>query len=152
MAVNKKVVQTVDGYSVSAIGANSAAFGVGDFVSYSGGYVTPSTAGVKIEGVSNSTKTFDSDNITVDKDTLSYTKATPSMTVVVEISGGTITQADEGKYYNLTDANTVDGTTESANESYIDTTSAAAVDPVVKYQLRLVDFVSSTSGKFAVVL
>ncbi len=151
MAVNK-IVGQCDDLSRTAVGANSAAFGVGDFVSYSGGYVTPSTAGVKIEGLSNSTKTFDSDNVTVDKDVLSFTKATPSLVVASEISGGTITKADEGKYYNLTDANTVDGTTESANESFIDTTSAAAVDPVVKYQLRLVKYVSSTLGHFAVVL
>jgi len=51
------------------------------------------------------------------------------------ITGGTITQAKVGSYYNLTAAQVVNGASESATVG----------------QLRLDDFISATRGNFTIV-
>jgi hypothetical protein len=49
-----------------------------------------------------------SDNQTVAKATVNYIPKRAKNLYNVTITGGTITQADEGKYYNLSDSETVD--------------------------------------------
>ena len=138
--------------SRAKVALNSAVVTSGDFVSLSGGFVTTASAGTTIVGVSNQTKTYASNNQTVAKDTLSYNVATETTVVRCSITGGTITAADEGKFYNLSTANVVNGTTESAVESYVDTAVGAAVDPVIKFQLKLVRFITATLGEFTIVI
>lgn len=138
--------------SRSKVAANSTIVQSGDFVTLSGGFVSMATGSAKIEGLSNEATTFTSDNQTVAKKELSYTVATPTMLVEVVISGGTITAADEGKYYNLgSDGRTVDGTTETTAPGYVNTTDTSATDPVVMATLRLEKFISSTKGQFSIV-
>lgn len=133
------------------IGANSATINSGDFVTISGGFVTPATTTARIDGLSNEDVTFASDNQTVGLVKCSYTKVSPWMEVEVIISGGTITAADEGKYYALSsNGYTVDGTTESTIAAYVDTVAGTAFDPVIKYPLMLVKYISSTLGVFQV--
>lgn len=119
----------------SKVGKNSTSVVVGDFVTYSSGTYTPATGTAVIAGVSNQTKTYASNNETVAKEVLSITKANETLLVQSEISGGTITVADEGKYYSLVDGNTVDGTTESATTG----------------TLQLVKYVSAILGVFKIV-
>jgi hypothetical protein len=70
----------------------------------------------------------------------------------VEITGGTITVDDEGKFYNLTDADTVNGATESTVPFYVNTSDAGgAIDPVISMQLELVTFKSATLGEFRII-
>ena len=120
--------------SQSKVGTNSAAFAGWDFVQLSGWFVAVAWTSWKIEGIANGTKTFASDNQTVAKEKLSYTKFDDEVTVETSITWGTVTAADEGKYYSLSTQNIVDGTTES-------TTS---------WQLRLVTYVSATKGRFGI--
>lgn len=117
------------------IGGNSVTVADWDFVSKVGGFIVASTTGVDIEWVANGGQTFDSDNQTVGKKKLTYLKADDYMQFKCEIAGGTITQAKEGMYYDLTDKDTVNGTTESASTG----------------QVKLVKFVTATVGIFQVV-
>jgi hypothetical protein len=138
--------------SRAKIALNSTVATSGDFVSLSGGFVTTASAGTPIVGISNQTKTYTASNQTVARETLSYTVATETTVVRCAITGGTITAADEGKFYNLSTANVVNGATESAVESYVDTVATSATDPVVKFQLKLVRFITATLGEFTIVI
>lgn len=110
-----------------------------------------------IAGVAYTQGVFASDNQTVAKKRVEYYPAKSSTVFQygVTISGGTITVADEGKFYNLSDAVTVDGTTENSTTvtgGYTNTSDAgAAQDPLLKFQLKLVKFVTATYGIFEIV-
>lgn len=125
------------------VALNSTAVQNNDFVIYSGGFVTVASAATEIIGVSMQTKTYTSDNQTVAKAVLAYVAKSPEQLFRVAISGGTITAADEGKFYSLTDARTVDGTTEAT--SPYDTNGA-----LVK-NVQLIKFVTATSCDFKIV-
>ena len=132
--MSNKIYKTGRFIWANGIAGNSVAVVDGDFVSKVGGYVVASTAGVDIEGVAAGEQSFAADNQTVAKARVQYIEADANTEFKCEIGGGTITQADEGKYYDLTDKDTVDGTSESASTG----------------QLKLVKFVSSTVGIFTV--
>ena len=134
------------------IGANSVAFTGAFFIKNSSSFADKATAWTRIVWVNLTEATMSSDNQTVAKKEIVFTPANCHNIYEVEITWWTITRVDEWKYYNLTDGDTVDGTTETTTESYIDTTSAAAVDAVVKMQVRLVEFVSATLWRFEIVL
>jgi len=79
-----------------------------------------------------------SDNESVGLVKVSYTIALPNITEIeLEVSGGTITGADVGKYFSLTDKDTVDGTTESSSP--------------VGMQLKMVEFISATKCVFVTI-
>lgn len=135
------------------VAANNADFDSGTPVSIGATGAVPSTAGTTIIGVSVSATIFASDNFTVAKANVIYVPATAGQLYNIAITGGTITIADQGKYYNLTATAIVDGATESAVASYVNTSDAgAAIDSVIKYQVRLERFISSTLGEFSIVL
>lgn len=118
--------------------ANSQTIAQGDFVQKVNGFVQAAGTTWIIDGSANKAITSASDNQTVAKATLTYTKAKPLVTEFrVTITWGTITQADEGKYYNLATSSTVDGTSEAATKQ--------------NSQLRLVKFESATSSIFTIV-
>lgn len=137
--------------TLTGIGDNSMVLDGAFFLQQTSGIVEKATAGVAIIGVNETQATFTSDNETVAKKRVSFVPATADRLYEVEITGGTITVADEGKYYNLTDADTVNGATESIVPFYIDTTSAAAVDAVIALQVKLVKFISATKSVFSIV-
>ena len=132
--MSNKIYKTGRFIGSNGIAGNSVSVVDGDFVSKVGGYVVATTAGVDIEGVAAGAQTFASDNQTVAKKRLQYIEADAYTEFKCEISGWTITQVDEGKYYDLADKDTVDGATESATTG----------------QLKLVKFVSATVGIFTV--
>ena len=128
----KKPARSIGG---TGIAGDSVSVLDGDFVSKVGGFVVASTTGVDIIGCAAGEQTFAADNETVAAAKMSYIATSEQVEVDSDIAGGTITQADEGKYFDLTDKDTVDGTTESATTG----------------QLQLVKFISATVGRFRVV-
>lgn len=141
-------IESYGSFSRSDIAKNSTAVSTGDFVSASAGFVTQATTSGEIIGLSNQTKTYTADNQTVALEKLSYTVKTDETIVRAVVGGAVIANTDEGKFYNLTNAYTVDGTSGTASESV---SPAVPGDVIVKKQLRLVKFVSTTVGDFAIV-
>jgi hypothetical protein len=153
MAISIYEKNTYQKHTRTGVAANSLDLTAGaTFLKISGGFVAQATAPTdRIVGVNQTAALFASDNQTVAKATVDFVPKESDHYYLVAISGGTITQADEGKFYNLASANTVDGTTESTVPYYVDTTAGAAVDPVISMQLELVKFISATSSVFRIV-
>ena len=136
--------------SKSKIWVNSAAVQGWDFVQVSWNFVTVATTSWKIDWVANGTYTFTSDNQTVAMKKMSFTQNSDDLLIESAITWGTITVADEGKFYNLSDARTVDGTTEATTVSTADA-AAVGITPVITMQLQLVKFISATKGVFKII-
>lgn len=119
------------------VAANTVSVETGDFVSFSNGFGIVASLNSIIEGVSNQTKTYASNNETVAKETLSYTAINDTLVVRVAISGGLITAASEGKYFGLLNKDTVNGGTEAVIQGAL--------------QLRMIHFISPTLADFALV-
>jgi len=133
--VRKVNSNTYENGDVSAIGGNSVVFKYRDFVAKTGGFLVLGDVGVDLLGVAKENATMAADNQTVAQARVVYEEQKEQTTWEVVISGGTVTQADEGKYYSLSDEVTVDGTTESVTDG----------------QLQLVKFISATLGLFQIV-
>ena len=148
-----EVLKSYDGEADTGLGGNSVDLTSGPaFVAKASNIVTKATSSSVIAGVSLTQKAFASDNQTVAGLKVEYVPARVDNLYGVTISGGTITVADEGKFYNLTDSVTVDGTTESVTGVYTKTDdSGAAIDPTLNFQLQLVKFVSATYSMFRIV-
>ena len=85
--------------------------------------------------VNNTVKSFASDNETVAKAKVEYAPTKLNKEYIVTITWGTVTSADEGKFYDLTAAsNVVDWTTESATV----------------WQVKLTRFISATRSAFEI--
>ena len=117
------------------VAANSLAAAQGTLLRLNGGFMEAADAGETIEGVSTQKKTFDSDNQTVDQDKVNYKPVRSSDTYFAEITWGTITQADVGKYFDINSSQQVDGTTESTTTG----------------QVKMEEFISATLGVFSIV-
>lgn len=102
--------------STAQIGANSAVFANGDLVALSGGFLIKAidTTVRPLVGVANATKTMASDNQTVGKVRVPYTRIEPHDTRFDFVTSADITQADVGKFYGLTSAGLVDVSTANA--------------------------------------
>lgn len=133
--MSNKIYKTGRAIGSNWIWGNSVSVVDGDFVSKVGWFIVASTTWVDIDWVAAGAQTFASDNQTVAAKRLQYFAANTQTEFICEIAWGTITQVDEGKYYDLTDKDTVDGATESATTG----------------QLKLVKFVTATKGIFRVV-
>lgn len=132
-----KMFRTGKFAGTNGIGWNSVTFKDGDLVSKVGGFIVQSTAGVAIEWMKLGEQTFSANNQTVAKATAEYAKADEYTQYEMVINGGTITQADEWKFYNINSSQEVDLTTENALKSNM--------------QLKLEKFISATKGIFSVV-
>lgn len=126
--------------SASQIAANSAAIANGDLVALSGGFVIKAinTTVRPLVGVANGAITVASDNQTVAKLKVSYTRLEPHDTRIDLVTSADIVQADVGKFYGLTAAGIVDVATASA------TIAAGSV-------VRLERFLSARVGTFIAV-
>lgn len=137
--------------SEAKIATNSLSIVSGDFVSLSSGFVIKATTSGKIEGISKTENTFDSDNQTVAQEKVVYVFADEELRVEAT-ADATITVADVGSYFNINADGTVDVATKSATWEYVNTSDAgAAVDTVIKMQLRLEDVLTSTLWIFSIV-
>ena len=147
-------IWTQDNYaknSEKGVGANSLNLTGKFFLKRTGNIIDKAGASDRVIGVNYTEWVFAADNQTVAKAKVEFEPKETQMTYVVEITGGTVTVDDEGKFYNLTDADTVNGATESTVPYYVDTTAGAAVDAVISLQLQLVKFISATKGVFKIV-
>ena len=122
------------------IASNSLTLTDGDLLAKSGGFVIKAGATGKIEGIAAGGQTFASDNQTVAKAQVESVKVSDDSIYEITISGGAITQADEGKFYNLTAGGIVDGTTK-----------AVASTEAAPRQLKMENFISATKGRFSAV-
>ena len=139
--------------TASGIGANSLVLDGSYFVKQTAGIVDKATTGTIIVWVNETETTFASDNQTVAKKEVVFVPATADRLYEVEITWGTITKADEGMYYDLTDADTVNWTTGSAIKSVVNTSDAGATtDPVLTKQVQLVKFLTATKSIFRIVV
>ena len=135
MSVKMSHFVSYTGNANDGIGANSVdTTGGRFFVTKTNEFVSKSVAGGEISGVSDTQKAFASDNQTVAKKRLQFIPTQTDVTYDVTITNGTITVVDEGKYYDLSDSVTVDGTTESTTTG----------------QLRMVKFISATNSEFRI--
>jgi len=151
MSIKLYEKNSYEGKERAIIAANSLALTDTNFVSITTGFVWKATASTKIVWVNNNIVTFAADNQTVALAKVNYTPKECNVLYTVTITGWTVTQADEGKFYNLSTSILVDWTTESTVPNYVDTTVGAAVDAVISMQLELVKFVSATSSIFKIV-
>jgi hypothetical protein len=133
--VRKVDSNTYENGDVSAIGGNSVVFTNKKFVAKNGRFLVLATSALPIVGKCKENATMAADNQTANQVRVVYEEQKLQNTWEVEIYGGTVAQADEGKYYNLTDADTVDGTSESTTDG----------------QLQLVKFISATLGLLKIV-
>ena len=135
--------------SESGIASNSVVITNGKFVQTSAAGIILAATTWKIAWIANGTKTYASDNFTVAKDVVSYTKARQWTLFKCTITGWTVTIADEWvSFYNLSsDSSTIDGTTETANAQTVDA-AAVGSTPVLNAQFKLVKFISATKGIF----
>jgi hypothetical protein len=148
----KKAPYDVD--SRQGIGANSLTTVAGQFfLKRTGNIVDKATAATdRIVGVNETRLAFASDNQTVAKAKVWYVPKEVPETYICTISGGTITADDEGKFYNLSAADVVNGATESTVPYYTKTDDAGvAVDALISMQLEMVRFISATQGEFRIV-
>jgi len=132
--IKKVNTNTYENGVVSAVGDNSAVFTMHCFVNKVANVLHLAVAAGNISGIAMEAVTMASDNETVAKAFVNYEIPKDSTTYEVEIAGGTITVVDEGKFYDLTDSDTVDGTSESTTTG----------------QVKLEKFVSATKGIFTI--
>lgn len=137
--------------TLSWIWDNSMVLDWAYFLQQTSWIVEKATAWARIIWVNETQDTFASDNETVAKKRVNFVPADAWRLYEVWITWWTITVADEWKYFNLTDADTVDWTTESTTPYYVDTTAWAAVDAVISLQVQLVKFISATKSVFKII-
>lgn len=153
MPISLKERQGNEAYTRKGIGANSMDLTIGaTFLKRAGNVVSIATAATdRIVGVNITEALYASNNESVGLKEVKYLPKEVCALYECTISGGTITVVDEGKFYNLSAADTVNGATESTVPYYVDTTAGAAVDAVISMQLELVKFISATKGWFRIV-
>ena len=120
--------------SFDAIASNSLDVAQGTLLSLTGGYAVAAGIGTTIIGVSKDQKVFAANNQTVAKEKVCYNPVHTTDRFRATITGGTITEAKVGNLYDLTAAQVVNGTTESATTG----------------QVRLEEFISATVGIFSI--
>jgi hypothetical protein len=120
---------------MTLVASNSLDVAQGTLLSITGGFAVAAGVGTTIIGVSKDQKVFASDNQTVAMKKVNFHPTKDSDEYLATITGGTITQAKVGNYYDLTAAQVVNGATESATTG----------------QVQLVEFISATRGIFKIV-
>ena len=135
MAIKLGRQNTANIDDVARIGANSLVLDGAYFITVTDGIADKSAAGELIEWVNYTQEVYASDNETVAKEEVRIDPAFRGNTYEVEIGGvGTVTRADESKYFDLLDSDTVDAATVSATTG----------------QLELVRFISATKWEFRI--
>ncbi len=131
----KAISNSYENGDLSNIGGNSVAFTDKCMVNEAGDFLILATVGGNIDGIAKQEVTMASDNQTVAKREVLWEPIKPSTTVRMTVTGGTITSADVGKFFDLATASTVDGATESATTG----------------QLKMTKFISATKCEFQIV-
>lgn len=152
MPIYLKERQGEGAYTRRGVGANSLDLtGGATFLKRAGNIISIAAAPTdRIIGVNITEAVYASDNQTVALNDVNYLPKEVYALYRCAITGGTITVVDEWKFFNLSAANVVDGSTESTVPYYTNTTVGADVDPLLSMQLELVKFESATSGWFKI--
>lgn len=148
MAITKqKMLNSFSSYTNSGVAANSLALTTASFLTRNAsGFIKVADVPTdRIIGVNDTFKTFSSSNQTVDLKRVEYKPICNNIEYVVDISGGAVTVADEGKLFFLASANVVNGASK-VSPTAAATTAAAQING----QLELVQFISATSGVFRI--
>jgi len=119
----------------SNIGGNSVVFTDKCMVDATGWFLILAIVGGNIDGIAKQEVTMASDNQTGAMKEVLWEPIKPSTTVKMTVTGGTITVADEGKFFDLATASTVNWASESATTG----------------QLKMTKFISATKCEFAIV-
>ena len=128
-------INTTDINSEKGIADNSLDLSGGAvFVSKATGVIKKAVAGGIISWTNITQAVFQADNKTVAKDKIEFYPAKMNIRYAVKIAGGTVTDTS-AIYFDLTDEDTVNGTTASATTG----------------QLELVEFISATKWIFTIV-
>ena len=133
--VRKVHSNTYDNGDISAVGGNSVTFTNRAFVGKTAGFLVNATAIIPVVGIAKENAVMASDNQTVAMKQVVYEEQKPQTDWEIVITGGTITIADEGKFYNLATATTIDGTSESTTTG----------------QFQMTKFVTATKCNFKIV-
>lgn len=133
----KKAPYEMDGRV--GVGANNlTTLAGGFFLKRTGNIVDKATAPTdRIVGVNDTRAVFASDNQTVAKNTVKYVPKECNEVYEVTIAGGAVTVADEGKFFNISATDVVNG--------------ATVATAIATMQLELVRFISATKGEFRIV-
>jgi hypothetical protein len=137
----------------SGIAANSLDLLSGaTFLKRASGFITQATLATdRIIGVNVTEAAFSASNQTVAKKRVNFVPNWASRKYLVTISGGAVTEANEGSFFNISAADTVNGATVTTIPYYTKTDDAGvAVDPLLTMQLELVRYVSATQGIFRI--
>ena len=136
------------------IASNSLALTGKTFIKSSGtGFAAIATAATdRIIGVNETVATFASDNQTVAMKTVKIVPKSMNRTYEVTVGGGSLLKSSEGKFFNLSAADTVNFATARTTPFYVKTDDAGvAVDAVVSMQLECIEYISATLGRFRIV-
>jgi len=109
------------------IASNSLDVDYGDPISIKAGYATKAVAGDKIDGVSVETKTFDSDNTSVETAKIEFARMGDESIVEFTVEGWTIVQWNVGSIYDLNSSSNVNGAT-IAPVAQVDTITLTGTD------------------------
>jgi len=134
MTVKKVNSNSYENGNIGNTGKNSVVFVNNVFVVDDAGVVDLATDSTAVSWVCQFNGTMASDNQTVAKVQVLYTPKKESNTYDVTIAGGTLTSANEGDYFTLTDEETMDGTSVHATTG----------------QFILVEYKSATLWKFKI--
>lgn len=127
--------------------ANSQTILGGELVANSGGFLVKATGSTpNIVGIANHSITSASDNQTVAQAKLNYTRKDDELRFSLPIVGGSVVNADEGKYFNLDSNGSVDGTSKATDFA----TANTGTGVITRLQLRLVKYVDATNSIFAI--
>lgn len=99
-----------------AIAVNSLIVKPGQFLRIASGFIDLSGVGQRIDGVSHTLKTYSATNQTVEKELTLYkaNNGSHDETYDVEVTNGTLTQADVGSFFSMAVDQTLDAATVSA--------------------------------------
>ena len=148
MAITKqKMLNSFSSYTNSGIAANSLALTTASFLTRNAsGFIEIADGPTdRIIGVNDTFKTFSSTNQTTDRKRVEYKPICNNIEYVVDISGGTVTVADEGKLFFLASVNVIDGASKVSP-----TATATTAATQINGQFELVQFISATSGVFRI--
>lgn len=148
-------IHTNDNYAKNSqrgIASNSLVLDKPYFLKKASGFIAKATAPTdRIIGVNYTVDSFAPNNQTVAKSEVEFEPKETPILYNVTINGGSVTAADVGSFFNLSDAETVDWTTKATTPYTVDTTGSSTTTPVASKQLELVKFNSATLGVFRIV-
>ena len=154
MPIFLKERQGNDSLTRKGIGANNLDLTNGaTFLKRAGNVISQASAATdRLIGVNITEVLFSATNQTVALKEVKYLPKDVYALYRVAISGGAVTAANEGQFFNLSAADTVGGATVSTIPFYTKTDDAGvAIDPLLSMQLELVRFESATMGWFRII-